>query len=87
MGIVDASFGVPRIKGFLGCFNKQLLCSTSALIHIKNSIGPQIIAKNGILVSLSIAGTFFFSTIVAISRFWGWAYHLTIHMLFYHFVH
>jgi len=60
MCIVDASFGVPKIKDFLGFFNKQLLCSTSTLIHIKKSIEPQITNKNGILVFPSIVGTFFF---------------------------
>jgi hypothetical protein len=60
MGIVDVSCGVPTIKDFLGFFNKQLLCSTSTLIHIKKSIKPQIIANNGILVSPSIVGTFYF---------------------------
>jgi hypothetical protein len=60
MGIVYASFGVPRIKDLLGFFNNQLLCSTLALIHIKKSIEPKIIAKNGILVSPSIVGMYFF---------------------------
>jgi hypothetical protein len=38
------------------------------------------------LVSPSIVVTSFFLTIVNISWFWGWAYHLMIHRLFYHFV-
>ncbi len=60
MGIVDASFKVPRIKDFSRFFSKQLLCSTSTLIHIKKSVEPQITTKNGILISPSIVGTFFF---------------------------
>jgi hypothetical protein len=73
------SFGVPRIKDFLGIFNKQLLCSTSVLIHIKKSIEPQITTNNGILVSRSIVGTSFFSTIVDISWSWGMAYHILLY--------
>jgi hypothetical protein len=73
MGIVDVSFGVLKIKDFFQdfsrFFNNQLLCSTSTLIHIKKSIEPQITAKNGILVSLLIVGTYFFSTIINISWF------------------
>jgi hypothetical protein len=83
MGIVDVSFRVPRIKDFLGLFNKQLLCSTSTLIHIKKSTKPQITTNNVILVSLSIVETFVFSIIVNISWFWGQTYHLTIHKLLY----
>jgi hypothetical protein len=60
MGIVYVSFGVPRIKDLSGFFNKQLLCSTLTLIHIKKSIEPQITAKKGILVSPSIVGMSFF---------------------------
>jgi hypothetical protein len=52
MGIVYASFGILGIK-------KQLLCSTSTLIHIKKSIQPQITTNNGILVSPSFVGTSF----------------------------
>jgi Co/Zn/Cd efflux system component len=82
MGTVDASFGVLRIEEFLGFFNKQLLCSTSALIHINKSIEPQITTNNGILVSPSIVGIFF-STIVNILWFSDQAYHSMIHKLFY----
>jgi hypothetical protein len=48
MGIVDASFRVSRIKDFLGSFNKQLLCSTSTVIHINKPIESQIPTNNGI---------------------------------------
>ncbi len=51
------SFGIQIIKNFgriNGFSKKQPLCSTSTLIHIKKFIEPQIIAKNGILVSRSI---------------------------------
>ncbi len=58
-----------EFQDLLGFFNKQFPCSTSTLIHIKKSIEPQITVKNGILVSLSIVGTFFFSTIVVILWF------------------
>jgi hypothetical protein len=60
MGIVDVSFGIPRIKDFSRFFDKQLLCSTSALIHIRKYIEPQITANNGILVSPSIVGRLFY---------------------------
>jgi hypothetical protein len=60
MGILDVSFGVLKINDFSRFFNKQLLCSTSTQIHIKKSIEPQITANNGISVSPSIVGTFFF---------------------------
>ncbi len=82
MGIIDVSFGVPKIKDFSRFFNKQLLCSTLALIHIKKSIKPQITAKNGILFFPSIVGTSFFFTIIDILWFQGRAYHSTIHKLF-----
>jgi hypothetical protein len=81
MGIVYASFGVPRRKK-LGFFNNQLLCLTTALIQIKMSIELKVITKNGILVSPSIVGMFIFSTIVNISWFQGRAYHSMIHRLF-----
>jgi hypothetical protein len=60
MGIINVSFGVLRIKDFLGFFSKQLLFSTSTRIHIKKFIKPQIITNNGILVSPSIVGKLFF---------------------------
>jgi hypothetical protein len=58
-------------KHFSRFFNKQLLCLTSTLIHIKKSIEQQITTKIGILVSCSIVGTFYFSTIVHILWFYG----------------
>jgi hypothetical protein len=61
MGIVYAFFWVIGIKNFgwiLGFFKKQL-CSTLALIHIKKFTKPLITAKNGILVSPLVVGTFF----------------------------
>jgi hypothetical protein len=52
MGIISyASFGVPRINKISRFFNKQLLCSTLALIHIKKFIEPQITTKNGIFIT------------------------------------
>jgi hypothetical protein len=86
MGIIDVSFGVPRIKVFSRFFSKQNLCSTLTLIHIKKSIELEITTKNGILVSPSIVGTYFFLTIINILWFWVQAYHSTIHKLFNHFV-
>jgi hypothetical protein len=73
-GYVYASFGVQIIKnfGWITRFSKkQPLCWTSTLIHIKEFIKPQIITNNGILVSCSIVGTSFFSTIVDNLWFWG----------------
>jgi hypothetical protein len=72
MGIAYVSFGVQGIKnyGWINGFpNKQPLCSTLALIHIKKFIEPQITIKNGILVFHLIVGMSFFSTIVDISWF------------------
>jgi hypothetical protein len=81
-GLNGYCMGVPKIKDFSRFLNKQLMCSTSTLIHIKKSIKPQITTKNGILVSPSIVRTSFFNTIVDILWFWGWVYHSMIHKLF-----
>jgi len=65
MGIAYVSFGIQGIKnyGWINGFpNKQPLCSTLALIHIKKFIEPQITIKNGILVfSFNSWDVFFFN--------------------------
>jgi hypothetical protein len=80
LGTIYASFGVPRIKDFLGFFNKQFLCSSLVLIHIKKSIEPQITTNNGILVFRSIVGTSFLTTIVDILWSWGRACHMLLYL-------